>query len=687
MMATQPEPPSGPPPKTLAPEQLAPDFPQLDIIECLGRGGMGVVYKARQKSLNRFVALKLLAPERVADAAFAQRFQKEAQALAALNHPHIVTVYDFGQAGGFYFLLMEYVDGVSLRQAMKAGRFSPEQALAIVPPVCEALQYAHEHGIVHRDIKPENLLLDKEGRVKIADFGIAKMLGGDASALGLAESQPAGTPQYMAPEQKATPQQADSRADIYSLGVVLYEMLTGELPGSRLEPPSRKVQIDVRLDEVVLRALEKEPDRRYQQASQVKADVETIAATGGGKTRREPPVMSSEPRPQADDPVSADVERSVAAPAIGLIVVGCLDLLGLVVGGLGLSLFYLLMPRVMHFAPPTPFGAMSPFPFSREVEWNYSWRFFFLLIIFAIVGLFFATFSLLTILGGIRMRALRNYRMAIVSSILAMVTPPWTIIGLPAGIWALVVLTRREVREAFEAGRALATTSGGTRIMSQPRPGSGWKVALAIGIPCLGLLLLFTLVAGTVVWWFSRAHINFSTADQTVLALPADEPGSPSPQPGEASPRQIASREDIEARLRSAMNITSLTARDMALTDVALAAAFSGQRDLALNATKTITGLTQRDKTAASVARLAAAAGNGTITLDALRLMTGLTERDQACYDCAMTLAKFGHAREAEQVAAVITSLTLRDRCLAELAKGTAGLSTKAPAEPLKLEE
>jgi serine/threonine protein kinase len=160
--------------KTLSPDELAPHFPQLEILECLGRGGMGVVYKARQKSLNRIVALKLLAPERVADAKFAQRFTHEAQALAALNHPSIVTIYDFGQAGGFYFLLMEFVDGVNLRQAMKAGRFTPEQALAVVPPVCEALQYAHEHGIVHRDIKPENLLLDKEGRVKIADFGIAK---------------------------------------------------------------------------------------------------------------------------------------------------------------------------------------------------------------------------------------------------------------------------------------------------------------------------------------------------------------------------------------------------------------------------------------------------------------------------------------------------------------------------------
>ena len=280
------------------PEQLAPHFPQLEILECLGRGGMGVVYKARQKTLNRFVALKLLAPERVGDAKFAERFAREAQALAALNHPNIVTIYDFGQAGGFYFLLMEFVDGLNLRQLLRTRKLTPEEALAIVPPLCDALQFAHDRGIIHRDIKPENLLLDKAGRVKVADFGIAKMLGGNdpltpsltpsdgervakpGEGLPLTGEQTVGTPGYSAPEQKTDPQRVDSRADIYSLGVVFYEMLTGELPGQRIEPPSRKVQIDVRLDEVVLRALEKKPELRYQQVSEVKTCVETIVATG-----------------------------------------------------------------------------------------------------------------------------------------------------------------------------------------------------------------------------------------------------------------------------------------------------------------------------------------------------------------------------------------------------------------------
>ena len=264
------------PPPT--PAEIASLFPQLEILECLGRGGMGVVYKARQPRLNRLVALKILAREKEQDAQFAERFTREAQALARLNHPNIVTIHDFGEAGGHCYLVMEFVDGLSLRQLLQAGKIKPEQALTIVPKICEALQYAHEQGIVHRDIKPENILLDKSGRVKIADFGIAKMLGDEAGQQTLTGAKDAvGTPHYMAPEQIEKPLTVDHRADIYSLGVVFYEMLTGELPLGKFQPPSSKVQIDVRLDEVVLHALEKEPARRYQQVSEVKTQVEIIS--------------------------------------------------------------------------------------------------------------------------------------------------------------------------------------------------------------------------------------------------------------------------------------------------------------------------------------------------------------------------------------------------------------------------
>jgi tRNA A-37 threonylcarbamoyl transferase component Bud32 len=270
------------------PAELARHFPQLEVIELLGRGGMGAVYKARQPGLDRLVALKVLPPEAGLDPAFAERFAREARALARLSHPHIVTVFDFGRAGDFYYVTMEYVDGVDLRRALRAGELAPEQALAIVPQICDALQYAHDRGVVHRDIKPENILLDREGRVKVADFGLAKLLG-QAAAAGPALTAPEqvmGTLHYMAPEQMEAPAAVDHRADIYSLGVVFYEMLTGRLPLGRFDPPSRRVRVDVRLDEVVLHALEREPRRRYQHAGDVKTDVEAIAGgPRGGPSR------------------------------------------------------------------------------------------------------------------------------------------------------------------------------------------------------------------------------------------------------------------------------------------------------------------------------------------------------------------------------------------------------------------
>jgi serine/threonine protein kinase len=299
-------PPGSPPfvPPTIP--DLAKLFPQLEMIELIGQGGMGAVYKARQPALDRFVALKILAPRSGGDQDFAERFTREARALAKLSHPNIVGVYDFGQVcrrrheeadttttqshppphvgaymeGTLNYFIMEYVDGPNLRQIEQAGKLSPREALEIIPQICAALQFAHDEGIVHRDIKPENVLLDKKGRVKIADFGLAKILGQEPKDFRLTGARDVvGTPHYMAPEQVEKPQAVDHRADIYSLGVVFYEMLTGELPLGKFQPPSAKVQIDVRLDEVVLHALEKEPECRYQQASQVKTAVETIART------------------------------------------------------------------------------------------------------------------------------------------------------------------------------------------------------------------------------------------------------------------------------------------------------------------------------------------------------------------------------------------------------------------------
>ncbi len=315
-------------------DEVASEFEQLEIIKLIGHGGMGAVYKARQKSLGRLVALKILAPQHADNPDFADRFSREGKILAEVNHPSIVTVHDFGRAGDFYFLLMEYVDGVNLRQAMTAGRLTPQQALTIVPPICEALQFAHDRGIVHRDIKPENLLFDKEGWIKIADFGIARMLRTDAdeesslaseggatpetsAVVATAEDELTrdavlGTPRYMAPEQRDAPNEVDHRADIYSLGVVLYEMLTGELPGATLLPPSRRVEIDVRLDEIVMRALDQNPDLRYLTATEFRDKVETFVRTPVEQFSRP---TDSENRSRATSPPPENIFPPGSLPA------------------------------------------------------------------------------------------------------------------------------------------------------------------------------------------------------------------------------------------------------------------------------------------------------------------------------------------------------------------------------------
>ena len=275
-------------------------FPELHVEQLIGKGGMGAVYRAKQKNLDRMVAIKvfLFKPN---DPEFAERFSREAKALAKLNHPNIVTVHDFGKREDLHYLIMEYVDGVNLRDIVHEKHISTGQALEIVPQLCDALQFAHDHGVIHRDIKPENVLLDQSGRVKIADFGLAKMTGTQPDVSLTRTQQVMGTLNYMAPEQMERPTEVDHRADIYSLGVVIYELLTGELPIGVFQPPSRKVQVDVRMDEIVMRALEKEPDLRFQKASEIKTGVESVAhdhharVQQGREAQTIPPVQQAVP--------------------------------------------------------------------------------------------------------------------------------------------------------------------------------------------------------------------------------------------------------------------------------------------------------------------------------------------------------------------------------------------------------
>jgi serine/threonine protein kinase len=417
-------------------EQLAARFPDLEILDFIGRGGMGIVYKARQKHLNRLVALKILHPKIATDPAFADRFVREARALALLSHPNVVGIYDFGQAPApmgnrtdgpssdedageppLYYFLMEFVDGVNLRQLMQTRRLTPKEALSIVPPICDALQCAHDHGIVHRDIKPENLLIDKAGVVKIADFGIAKIVTATTAEEAEAESsapssetkQGLGTPDYAAPEQHEPNGDIDHRADIYSLGVVLYEMLTGERPLGSFAPPSRKVQVDVRIDEVVLRALEKEPNLRYQQVSEVKTKVEEITNTPSAAT-------SVDDAPLAQE----QIRKLVQGPAIGLIVTGAVSALAIV------AILLLLLVFVSRNTNESPLFVPVFVP--------------------VLLGVAFGGF---VIIGGTKMMRLESYGLAIAASILAILISPTNVIGLAIGIWSLVVLNRADVRAAF----------------------------------------------------------------------------------------------------------------------------------------------------------------------------------------------------------------------------------------------
>jgi serine/threonine protein kinase len=230
----------------------------------LGEGGMGTVFQARHESLNRVVALKLLRPEFAQRPGFPERFQREGQVLANLSHPHIVGIYDMACDDGLYYLAMEYVEGSTLRDRLCTGPLAVPLAIRWFSQICAALQFAHDRGVVHCDIKPENVLIDRQEQVKVADFGIARLLGDEAprtssrTDLGTV----AGTRGYMAPEQLEPGHEIDSRTDIYALGVLLYEMLTRELPLGVFDPPSRKGAIDPRLDKPILKALAKNAEDR-----------------------------------------------------------------------------------------------------------------------------------------------------------------------------------------------------------------------------------------------------------------------------------------------------------------------------------------------------------------------------------------------------------------------------------------
>lgn len=280
-------------------EKLNAHFPQLNIQRLVGRGGMGAIYQARQTSLDRDVALKVIDRSISNDTNFLDRFEREAKALAKLSHPNIVSVYDYGHTtDGLAYFVMEYVHGLNLREALQSMPIDVAYALEIVGAVADALQYAHSKGIVHRDIKPENILLSDDGRIKLADFGIAKINSARQDRKITATRQVLGTVHYLAPEQLESPTEVDHRIDIYALGVILYELLTQQLPVGNFEPASQlNPQVPAALDTIIMRAIHRRPTARFQSVDELRNALQSIGSFSASPAANPstPPSTSSVP--------------------------------------------------------------------------------------------------------------------------------------------------------------------------------------------------------------------------------------------------------------------------------------------------------------------------------------------------------------------------------------------------------
>ncbi len=261
---------------------------RYEIIEEVGSGGMSVVYKAKDHILNRFVAMKVLKPEFSDDKSFVNKFRVEAQSAAGLSHPNIVNVFDVGEENGFYYIVMELVEGITLKEYIQQnGRMPYQMALDFIMQITAGIEVAHEHHTIHRDIKPQNIIVSKNGTLKVTDFGIAKAATSNTIA-----SSAMGSVHYISPEQ-ARGGYSDERSDIYSLGITLYEMLTGRVPyegennvtvalmhiqGEMIPPREYYPDIPIGLEKIVLKATQKKPERRYLTANALLSDLKKLAA-------------------------------------------------------------------------------------------------------------------------------------------------------------------------------------------------------------------------------------------------------------------------------------------------------------------------------------------------------------------------------------------------------------------------
>lgn len=245
----------------------------------IGQGGIAEIFRGRQESLSRDVAIKILSPNLLSDADIVRRFEREAVVIAKLSHPNIVHVIDRGKAGNRYYFVMEYVDGTSLREVIDSNKIPLETKLDMIVQVCKALDYAHKNGVIHRDIKPTNILIDKQGNARVADFGIAQIIGLSESEM-TSSDVVMGTVAYMSPEQKVSSTNVDQTTDIYAIGIMLYEMLTGKKPQGHFRLPSEFDPSLRGFDDIILKTLAQEPRDRYQSAVELKDAI--LNQIGGG---------------------------------------------------------------------------------------------------------------------------------------------------------------------------------------------------------------------------------------------------------------------------------------------------------------------------------------------------------------------------------------------------------------------